>query len=187
MHEPASTSTSAQANPSKTGPSFLPSQKSSDVGAIVGGVVGGLGGAACLILVGFLFWRKRHPRTRSSEAGLATQPSPFVDAPSHARPSDIMTQAPRRSYGPGLVSRKETERMLASRNISSPDPSSSANISVGGLSPYQNPSAASSGPPVAHSDMQALVMEVENLRRVVQTIRDPGLDSPPEYRSESGL
>lgn len=38
-------------------------RKSPNVGAIEGGVVGGLDGSALPALLGFLYWRKRHPQT----------------------------------------------------------------------------------------------------------------------------
>lgn len=178
--EPTTSATPGAPNPA--------SKNTSNTKSIVGGIVGGLGGAALLALGGFLLWRKLHPSTRNSEAGLPTQTVPFPYETSSYEPSQdpatAMAHASSRSFG--LISRKEIETLLGEQSMPGLTAPSSTNLLSVGATSSQGPSATRSDPSTARSDLQDLRTELEGLRQMMRTLRDGGLESPPAYRSELG-
>ncbi len=187
---------SSSGTPSGT-PSSLPAntpKKSSNAGAIAGGVVGGLGGAALLALAAFLYRRRRHPRAVSPETGpvdLITQPVPFpYDPPS--RPPAMSEAAPLHGYGVGLgvpVSKAQEAAGAARPPQSTPSTSAYSSSSGAGSSRHlpvgavvSPTSSADTG--LSHTDVQGLRTEVENLRRVMQTLHEASFEPPPGYEPE---
>lgn len=218
IHVPLNASsgaTSSSPNTPSGAPSAVPSdtaKKSSNTGAIVGGVVGGVGGAALLALLGFLYWRRRHPRAASPEAGhvdLIT-PVPFTYAPPSGPPA-MSEAAPLHGvgvgYGVGLglpaskaqeavasagaSGSRPTQSTLSAPRPSQSTPSASAYSSSSGAGSSRNLPAgavvsptASTDTGLSHSDVQGLRTEVENLRRVMQTLHETTYEPPPGYEPE---
>ncbi|KAF7794737.1 hypothetical protein EIP86_005875, partial [Pleurotus ostreatoroseus] len=154
-----------QANPSQAAAS--PKGKS-NVGEIVGIVLGCLAGIAGLGIAAFLLWLKRSSRRRPIDTDPFITPSPFLHQPmpSTDTPSAMSEAAP--NILSERMSRKEMEGLFGVHQDASQTSSSSASLPANDTAMYQTSSTALTG------DVQALRSDLENLRRLVRTIREEG-------------
>ncbi|PCH42736.1 DUF1793-domain-containing protein [Wolfiporia cocos MD-104 SS10] len=69
--------------------------KASHVGVIVGGVVGGVGGLACILLLGFCFWRRSHREGGTEKDGNTEtyEADPFTYQPAMVIPAANITSS----------------------------------------------------------------------------------------------
>lgn len=170
----------------------------------MGGVVGGLGGAIILGLVGFMLWRRRHPRVELPVTDLADDlpapPSPFPYQWESA-PLFSPTAMSETAVSGATLTAKQLETM---HGVRSPGASVSAGSSATLYSPASafaadvRPAMSSSAEagadavarnavPVTNPDVQMLLTHVENLQRAVRDLEETGYGpAPPEYRSEFG-
>lgn len=188
-----SSTNSSSGTSSTTGGSDSPAstpKKSSNAGAIAGGVVGGVAAAALLGLIGFIYRRKRLQRRSVLVDGfsgrdLMPPPNPYVYertfSPNH--PSTTMTEGPLGKFN--LISHKSREAMqdasLRPAPVSSVSGSSSGTTSSPDLS-YD--AASGTSPAEGVLAVQGLRSEIQNLRRIVQTLNEARYEPPPEYHSE---
>jgi len=181
-------------------PEPVSSQKTSIVGPVVGGVVGGLGLIAIIVLA-FVFWRRRQRRKfafggRMDMDEMATSSPPVagvtiysLDAhrdslqrlnPEGRESRDIIT--------PGVTTTTDTRISKAreaalDRYPQPPIPVSTTSATdFSGSGSGSSPPASSREPPttiVSPTEVQGLRVEVENLRRAMQEIQADRIDLPP--------
>ncbi|RPD54725.1 hypothetical protein L226DRAFT_560384 [Lentinus tigrinus ALCF2SS1-7] len=179
-----------------------------NVGAIVGGVVGGAAFLGILAGVGIFFWRRRRQQASASnyhyKEDLLEHPHPYqyeaayeqeyqpnrytdtntgrADAATRTSPTD----APYTSPYPVSSKARERAREMEQRYPQSPSGTTNPTTPVAPSSEMiSSGSEASSGGldanTVSTTDLLGLRTEVENLRRVMQGIREERLDPPPLY------
>ncbi|PCH43422.1 DUF1793-domain-containing protein [Wolfiporia cocos MD-104 SS10] len=170
--------------------------KASHVGEIVGGVVGGVGGLACILLLGFCFWRRSRREGWTEKDGdpeihevdpFTYQPVPVIPAASITSSNTSLEQQPPVAMSPKIREYLASQRRT--RTAPTPVPASNASESTSASAPQSSqeptmfPSAADAVIP--SPEILGLQTEVENLRRAMEQLREERvLDAPPEYVAE---
>ncbi len=180
-------------------------KKKTNVGAIVGGVIAGIVGLGIIIFLAIFFWRRSREEPGDTIEKAVIEPADTVPAafPYQSTPYEPPTEAfqpmrnaqmpvesgdidlsPVRSY----PSSKARLAALPSTPRRTPPASSSAySTSDQTASSREPPSRATSSrsrttaSPISPQEVQGLRVEVENLRRVMQSFQNDRLDPPPEY------
>ncbi|KAI0088041.1 hypothetical protein BDY19DRAFT_1057674 [Irpex rosettiformis] len=186
-----------------------PSEKKTNVGAIVGGVIAGIVGLGILIFLVIFFWRRSREEQGDTIEKAIIQPgdtvpevfpynsvTPHEQLPQASQPT-FSTQSPADSNELGSTpvgmfpSSKARSRALPPTPRSTPPMSSSAySTSDQTASSREPPSRATSSrsraptSPISSHEVQGLRVEVENLRRVMQSFQNDRFDPPPEYGHE---
>ncbi|KAI0341899.1 hypothetical protein BDW22DRAFT_1484797 [Trametopsis cervina] len=190
--------------PSATSSPAQTQTKKPNVGAIVGGVIAGIVGLGLILFLIFFFWRRSraaqgdHVENAIKPQDLTPQPFPYrtaayeppvgaaIQPDERPSPSNSRTREsglPTSPY-PSLKAREAAGSRhtpaASSGYTSSTAPNSSTNP------PTSPPSSHSRGEtsvssPISPREVIGLRVEVENLRRVMQSFQNDRLDPPPGY------
>jgi hypothetical protein len=173
--------------------------KESNIGPIIGGVIGGLVGLCLLVFLAIFCWRRFREEPSGNIEKAVNGSNDFVP---HAFPYGGCSGRPTQGgpvlddqslHGPNSPSSTRyyslTKETLAATHITSPQTylaswgstytSSSPTASSIRESPLSVPAVTAN--PISPSEVQGLRVEVENLRRAMQSFQHNNFDPPPEY------
>lgn len=170
--------------------------KKTNVGPVVGGVVGGVGGFLILLGFGVFFWRRHKKSARYGEKGIlelgegdrVTAPVPYTysgaDLPLYppASQTDLRKMASGKERQPETIAPHPAASSSALNGLqSSCEPPSAPMTSSGG-----DASGGGDVPrPLLPAEVHGLRTEVENLRRVMQSLQTGRSEPPPGYNEDS--
>lgn len=156
----------------------IPSKSKINVKVIVGAVVGGLVGLV-LLLVLWLYCRRRSPTAPGSAEAVDLMQSSFRPVPYEYTPYQALDVIPPLQAAPVYMTK--AREAVVPQSTASTSSSNTAQNSQPQTTDARMPSVNSpdGGLNVSPGDVQGLRVEVENLRRVMQTFQDVDRTDPP--------
>lgn len=172
---------------------MVSSKKSRHAGAVIAGVIGGLVAAAVLGFCGLILLRKRRRRiARAETAEFVTEPVPFPSGTTLFETSFRGPSAGQKTQSGYRSSEGASGKAREAALVSQSAPQTSASASAGNLADRENTGRSNGagaippGAPLSETEVRGLRTEVENLRRVMQTMQEVRYGPPPGYQSEVG-